>query len=54
MNCPAPEDTGEFDDEDDIPEFEIDIGGPTKAEFYAVLKEVKNKSAGGVYSSLRF
>ena len=49
LNRPAPEDTGEFDDEDVIPESEalIDVDVPTKAEIYA---EMKNGSAGGVDS----
>lgn len=36
MNRPTPEDTGEFDDEDFIPESEaiIDVDVPTKAEIY--------------------
>ena len=35
MNRPAPEDTGEFDEDEEIPESEIDIDAPTKAEIYA-------------------
>ena len=50
MNCPAPEDKGEFDDEDVISESEanIDIDAPTKAEIYAAFKEMKNETAGGI------
>jgi len=47
LNRPTPEDTGEFDDEDFIPESEaiIDVDVPTKAEIYAAFKE--NGTAGG-------
>jgi len=50
LNHPAPEDTGEFGDEDVIPESEaiIDVDAPTKAEIYAVFKEMKNRTAGGL------
>jgi len=49
LNRPAPEDTGEFDDQDVIPESEaiIDVDAPTKAEIYAAFKEMKNGTAGG-------
>jgi len=49
LNRPAPEDTGEFDDQDVIPEFEaiIDVDASTKAEIYAAFKEMKNGTAGG-------
>lgn len=49
LNRPTPEDTGEFDDEDFIPESEpiIDVD-PAKAEIYAAFKE--NGTAGGVDS----
>ena len=51
LNRPAPEDTGEFDEDDDeIPESEIEVDAPTKAEIYAALKEMKNGTAGGVHS----
>jgi len=40
LNHPAPEDTGEFDDQDVIPESEAIIV-PTKAEIYAAFKEMK-------------
>ena len=50
LNCPAPEDTGEFDDKGVIPESEaiidvdidvdIDFDVPTKAEIYATFKEM--------------
>ena len=47
LNRPAPEDTGEFDDEDVIPESEaiIDVDAPTKTEIYAAFKEMKNGTA---------
>lgn len=49
MNHPAPEDTGEFGDEDVIPESEaiIDVDAPTKAEIYAAFKKMKNGTAVG-------
>ena len=50
MNRPAPEDTGEFDEDDEIPESEIEVYAPTKAKIYAALKEMKNGTAGGVDS----
>ena len=52
MNRPAPEDTGEFGDEDVIPESEAIIGvdAPTKVEIYAAFKEIKNGTTGGVDS----
>ena len=50
LNRPAPEDTGEFDEDDEIPESEIDVDAPTKAEIYAALKEMKNGTAEGVDS----
>ena len=48
LNRPAPEDTGEFDDEDVVPESEpiIDVDVPTRAEIYAAFKEMKNGAAG--------
>lgn len=51
LNRPTPEDTGEFDDEDFIPESEpiIDVD-PAKAEIYAAFKEMRNETAGGVDS----
>ena len=50
LNRLAPEDTGEFDDEDAIPKSEAIIGVdvPTKDEIYAAFKEMKNGAAGGV------
>ena len=37
LNRPAPEDTGEFDEDDEISESEIEVDAPTKAEIYAAL-----------------
>ena len=50
LNHPAPEDTGEFDNKDVISESEanIDIDVATKAEIYAALREIKNRTTGGV------
>ena len=50
LNRPAPEDTVEFDEDDEIPESEIDVDAPTKAEIHTVLKEMKNGTGGGVDS----
>ena len=52
LNRPAPEDTGEFDGEDAIPESEaiISVDAPMKEEIYAALKEMKNGTAGVVDS----
>ena len=50
LNRPAPEDTGEFEEDDEIPESEIDVDAPTKAEIHVALKEMKNGTAGGVDS----
>ena len=50
LNRPAPEDTGEFDEDNGIPESEIDVDAPTKGEICATLKEMKNEAAGGVDS----
>ena len=52
LNRPAPEDTGEFDGEDAIPDSEAitDVDVPTKDEIYAVFKEMKNRTAEGVDS----
>ena len=47
LNRPAPEDTVDFDEDDEIPESEIDVDAPTKAEICAALKEMKNGTAGG-------
>ena len=49
LNRPAPEDTGEFDDQDVIPETDAIIV-PTKAEIYAAFKEMKNRITGEVDS----
>ena len=46
----APEDTGEFDEDDGIPDPEIAVDAPTKVEIYAALKGMKNGAAGGVDS----
>jgi len=46
LNRPAPEDTREFDEDDEISESEIDVDAPTKAEIYAALKEIKNGTLG--------
>ena len=50
LNRQAPEDTVDFDEDDEIPESEIDFDAPTKAEICAALKEMKNGTAGGVDS----
>ena len=50
FNRPAPEDAGAFDEDDEIPESEIDVDALTKSEIYAALKEMKNGTAGGVDS----
>ena len=39
LNRPAPEDAGEFDGDDGIPDPEIAVGAPTRAEIYDALKE---------------
>ena len=52
LNRPAPEEAGEFDEDDGIPDPEITVDSPTslRAETYAALKEMKNKTARGVDS----
>ena len=46
LNCPTPEDAGEFDEDDGIADLEIAVDAPTRAEIYAALKEMKNGTAG--------
>ena len=46
LNRPAPENTGEFDEDDEI----ADVDAPTKAEIFAALKEMKNGTSGRVDS----
>ena len=50
MNRPASEDAGDFDGDYGIPDLEIAVDAPTRAEIYAALKEMNNGTAGGVDS----